>query len=226
MTRIASTLEDLQLEIAKSTEKSQNFRQKVRLVAVSKRQSVEKMVRLAQQGQRDFAENQLQEALEKIPQLIDFKIKWHFIGAIQSRKCKAIAENFDWVQSVDRAKLIPKLAQARLGLKPLNVCIQLNLFNESQKAGAGPEEVFELAELIENEQNLALRGLMVLPPRQSEFTAQKRQFEEVYDFYRQLAEKYPNIDTISMGMSGDFAAAIAAGSTMVRVGTRLFGDRN
>lgn len=226
MNRIASTLEDLQQEIAKTCAKGKIFQENVRLIAVSKRQSVEKIRQLAQQGQQEFAENQLQEALEKRSQLIDLKVKWHFIGQIQSRKSKAIAENFDWVQSLDREKLISKLNDARpSNLEPLNICIQVNLFNEPQKAGANDNEAFLLAKLVEEAPNLHLRGIMALPPKQSDFEIQKNQFSEIAGFYKKLKATYTNIDTLSMGMSGDFRAAILSGSTMIRVGTSLFGER-
>ncbi len=226
MNRIAFTLEDLQLEIAKTCAKGQIFQENVRLIAVSKRQSAQKVRQLANQGQIEFAENQLQEAQDKMAQLTDLKAKWHFIGAIQSRKCKAIAQQFDWVQSVDREKLIAKLNDARNSEQPpLNVCIQVNYFNEPQKSGAKPLEVQKLANIIINMPNLKLRGIMVLPPKQSEFSKQKQQFDEINDFYENLKLTYPQMDTLSMGMSSDFEAAILSGSTMIRVGTSLFGAR-
>ncbi|NVK22568.1 MAG: YggS family pyridoxal phosphate-dependent enzyme [Kangiellaceae bacterium] len=226
MNRIAFTLEDLQLEIAKTCAKGKIFQENVRLIAVSKRQSAAKIRQLAAQGQSEFAENQLQEALDKMSQLTDLSVKWHFIGAIQSRKCKAIAEHFDWVQSVDREKLISKLNDARpTELSPLNVCIQLNYFDEPQKSGAKPNEVETLAKMITEMPNLKLRGLMVLPPKQTTFSNQKQQFDEINDFYQHLKQQYPKMDTLSMGMSNDFQAAILAGSTMIRVGTALFGAR-
>ncbi len=226
MNRIAFTLEALQQEIAKTCAKGKIFQENVRLIAVSKRQSVEKIVKLVHQGQTDFAENQLQEALEKISQLTDFSIKWHFIGAIQSRKCKLISENFNWVQSIDREKLIPKLNDARPEhLEPLNACIQINFFNEPQKAGTTPKEAHRLAELIAEAPNLKLRGIMALPPRTDCFHTQKNNFEEISNFYQQLKTSYPSMDTLSMGMSGDFEVAILSGSNMIRVGTSLFGTR-
>lgn len=226
MNRIAFTLEDLQQEIAKTCAKGKIFQENVRLIAVSKRQSAHKIRLLAEQGQSEFAENQLQEAQGKMAQLTDLKVKWHFIGTIQSRKCKAIAEQFDWVQSVDREKVISKLNDARpSNLPPLNVCIQVNYFNEPQKSGAKPLEVQKLANIIKTMPNLNLRGLMVLPPKRSSFDEQKFQFDEINDFYTNLKQNYPQMDTLSMGMSSDFKAAILSGSSMIRVGTSLFGAR-
>ncbi|WP_223671112.1 YggS family pyridoxal phosphate-dependent enzyme [Kangiella shandongensis] len=225
-TSIASQLELLQQEIAKSREKHLNFKDNVRLVAVSKRQPIEKIEEAYLNGQRDFGENFVQEGVEKIHKLDKSDLQWHMLGAIQSRKCKDIAEHFDWVQSVDRVKVINKLNQARQGRSPLNVCIQVNLFGEEQKAGVDADTCFELAEQIENAENLTLRGIMALPPKQTEYNKQLSQFETIAELYRQLATRYPQVDTLSMGMSGDYEAAIAAGSNMIRIGTAIFGQRD
>lgn len=225
-TSIASQLELLQQEIAKSREKRANFQDNVRLIAVSKRQPIEKIEEAYQSGHRDFGENFVQEGVEKIQKLGKSDIEWHMLGAIQSRKCKDIATHFSWVQSVDRIKVINKLNQAREGLPPLNVCIQVNLFGEEQKAGVDAETCFELAETVQQAEHLTLRGIMALPPKQTEYAAQLMQFEKIAELYRQLRDKYSQIDTLSMGMSGDFDAAIAAGSNMVRIGTAIFGQRD
>lgn len=225
-TSIASQLELLQQEIAKSRENRANFQDNVRLIAVSKRQPIEKIEEAYQSGHRDFGENFVQEGVEKIQKLNKSDIQWHMLGAIQSRKCKDIATHFNWVQSIDRIKVINKLNHARQGMPPLNVCIQVNLFGEEQKAGVNSDLCFELAEAIEHADNLRLRGIMALPPKQTEYKQQLAQFEAIATLYRQLKEKYPQIDTLSMGMSGDFNAAIAAGSNMVRIGTAIFGQRD
>ncbi len=226
MNRIAFTLEDLQQEIAKTCPKGQIFQENVRLIAVSKRQSVEKIRNLAAQGQIDFGENQLQEALEKISQLTDLQVKWHFIGTLQSKKCKIIATHFDWVQSVDREKVAIKLNEARpRSMPPLKVCIQVNYFKEPQKSGIEPNHVFELAQTINELPNLQLRGLMILPPKETNPNKQASNFEEISAFYQQLKQQLPTMDTLSMGMSGDYKAAIKSGATMIRIGTSLFGNR-
>ncbi|PXF64448.1 YggS family pyridoxal phosphate-dependent enzyme [Kangiella spongicola] len=225
-TSIASQLELLQQEIAKSSEKRVNFQDNVRLVAVSKRQPIDKIEEAYQKGHRIFGENFVQEGVEKIQKIDKSDIEWHMLGAIQSRKCKDIATHFDWVQSVDRTKVINKLNQARQGMPPLNVCIQVNLFGEAQKAGVDETECFELAQAIYEAENLALRGIMALPPKQHDYPKQLQQFEEISTLYRQLKDKYPHIDTLSMGMSGDFEAAILAGSNMIRIGTAIFGQRD
>ncbi|AKE53062.1 YggS family pyridoxal phosphate-dependent enzyme [Kangiella geojedonensis] len=225
-TSIASQLELLQQEIAKSREKRVNFPDNVRLIAVSKRQPLDKIEEAYQCGHRDFGENFVQEGVEKIQKLDKSDIQWHMLGAIQSRKCKDIATHFDWVQSVDRLKVIKKLDQAREGSPPLNVCIQVNLFGEEQKAGVDSTSCFELAEAIQEAEHLTLRGIMALPPKQTEYEKQLAQFDKIAALYRQLSDKYPQVDTLSMGMSGDFEAAIAAGSNMIRVGTAIFGPRD
>ena len=225
-TSIASQLELLQQEIAKSSEKRVNFQDNVRLVAVSKRQPIDKIEEAYQKGHRIFGENFVQEGVEKIQKIDKSDIEWHMLGAIQSRKCKDIATHFDWVQSVDRTKVINKLNQARQGMSPLNVCIQVNLFGEAQKAGVDETECFGLAQAIDDAENLALRGIMALPPKQHDYPKQLQQFEEIAKLYRQLKDRYPQIDTLSMGMSGDFEAAIMAGSNMIRIGTAIFGQRD
>jgi pyridoxal phosphate enzyme (YggS family) len=225
-TSIASQLELLQQEIAKSSEKRVNFQDNVRLVAVSKRQPIDKIEEAYQKGHRIFGENFVQEGVEKIQKIDKSDIEWHMLGAIQSRKCKDIATHFDWVQSVDRTKVINKLNQARQGMPPLNVCIQVNLFGEAQKAGVDETECFELAQAVDDAENLALRGIMALPPKQHDYPKQLQQFEKIARLYRHLKDKYPQIDTLSMGMSGDFEAAIMAGSNMIRIGTAIFGQRD
>lgn len=178
-TSIASQLELLQQEIAKSREKRVNFPDNVRLIAVSKRQPLDKIEEAYQCGHRDFGENFVQEGVEKIQKLDKSDIQWHMLGAIQSRKCKDIATHFDWVQSVDRLKVIKKLDQAREGSPPLNVCIQVNLFGEEQKAGVDSTSCFELAEAIQEAEHLTLRGIMALPPKQTEYEKQLAQFDKI-----------------------------------------------
>lgn len=203
----------------------------ITLVAVSKTFPAEDVVRLARAGQRHFGENYVQEALPKIervraavPQL---PLVWHFIGPIQSNKTRAIAEHFDWVQSVDRLKVAQRLsAQRPAGAPPLNVLLQVNISDEVSKSGVAPADVPALARTVAALPNLRLRGLMAIPEPEGEperqrqpLAAMKRLFEA------QRAAGFPHWDTLSMGMSGDLEAAIAEGSTMVRVGTALFGAR-
>lgn len=227
MSRIASHLADLQLQIVKTCAKRRIFKHNVQLIAVSKRHSADSINKAFAAGQRDFGENQVQEAVDKISALSDLDINWHMIGAIQSRKCKDIAQHFDWVQSVDRLKVANKLNQHRdQNQAPLNVLIQVNLFGEEQKAGVDAESCKQLAAAIMQLPKLRLRGLMAIPPKQTEPQAQLQQFEQIHQLYQELQNLYPQIDTLSMGMSGDFEQAILAGSTMIRLGTAIFGARD
>lgn len=227
MSRIASHLADLQLQIVKTCAKRRIFKHNVQLIAVSKRHSAESIKEAFAAGQRDFGENQVQEAVDKISTLSDLGINWHMIGAIQSRKCKDIAQHFDWVQSVDRLKVARKLNEHRAeNQAPLNVLIQVNLFGEEQKAGVNAVDCKQLAAAIMQLPKLRLRGLMAIPPKQTEAQVQYQQFEKIHQLYQELQNLYPQIDTLSMGMSGDFEQAILAGSTMIRLGTAIFGERD
>lgn len=199
----------------------------VRLVAVSKTHPGEAVLDLYLRGQRIFAESYADEGVDKISALGLVDAEWHYIGPVQSNKTRMIAEHFDWVQSVDRLKIVRRLDEQRpAGLDPLQVLIQVNLDDEPQKAGCTPDEIASLAERIGECRRLKLRGLMAIPAPRGEFADQKRAFEHLHALYRQLQADHAGIDTLSAGMSADLEAAIAAGSTMVRVGTALFGPRN
>ena len=199
----------------------------VRLLAVSKTHPASAVRRLQSLGQSAFGESYVDEAVSKIDELADLDLEWHFIGPIQSNKTRAIASHFDWVQSVDRAKIIRRLHDQRpADMAPLNVLLQVNIDHEPQKAGCHPDELAKLAAAVAECEHLVLRGLMAIPAPREGFDAQKAVFENLYALYRNLQDTHPNIDTLSAGMSADLEAAIAAGSTMVRVGTALFGARN
>ena len=186
-------------------------------------------------GQRDFGENYLQEAVEKIAQLSHLpEISWHFIGPIQSNKTKQIAKNFTWVHSVDRAKVAIRL-NAHLNEylseinQPhncqdisLNICLQVNISEESSKSGIMASELFSLAEVVDNCDKLTLRGLMAIPEKNTGLAS----YEKMQHLFKKLQAQYPTVDTLSMGMSNDLSIAIAHGSTMVRVGSAIFGERN
>jgi len=204
---------------------------KVMLLAVSKTQPVDVIRAMYMAGQRFFAENYLQEALSKQTELTDLAIEWHFIGQIQRNKTRDLATHFAWVHGVDRLIIAQRLSQHlaeqmdRLGSapSPLNICIQVNIDREDSKAGCMPEELAELVEQVSSLPHLALRGVMVIPEvnHRDAFIRAQALFESV-----RAKHTAPECwDTLSMGMSGDFADAIAAGSTMVRVGTALFGAR-
>lgn len=198
----------------------------VQLLAVSKTQPAEVIRLVAEAGQRYFGENYLQEALIKINSLTDLKLEWHFIGPIQSNKTKDIAENFDWVQTVDRLKIAQRLDNQRPSNRgKLNICIQVNIDNEPSKSGIVAAALFELAEQLSHLNNLQLRGLMIIPTPTDDPLQQQHSFKQAHLLFKQLAKIYPSVDTLSMGMSGDMATAIAEGSTMVRIGSALFGMR-
>lgn len=198
----------------------------VKLIAVSKTRSAEEVLSLHQAGQTRFGENYLQESLDKIESLKSYAIEWHFIGAIQSRKAGQIAEHFDWVHSLDRPKVASKLNQYRTAENPLNVLIQVNLESEASKGGVSPQALPEMAQAVSALQNLRLRGLMFMPRMHKSFVDQRAVFHQAKVVFDELKQTYPDIDQLSMGMSGDMQAAIAEGATMVRIGTALFGARN
>ena len=197
----------------------------VQLLAVSKTHPSQSLREMYQAGQRSFGENYLQEALTKIDELQDLEIEWHFIGHVQRNKTKHLAERFDWVHGVDRLIIAERLSSQRMdSRKPLNICIQVNIDGQDSKDGCQPNEVAELVKQISQLPNIRLRGLMVIPAPENSvaFADAKTLFEQV----KSLHARPQDWDTLSMGMSGDLDAAIAAGSTMVRVGTALFGARD
>ena len=196
------------------------------LVAVTKRQPISKIKQVYACGQKDFAENIVQEALTKIEELKNFNITWHFIGAIQSNKTKQIAENFDWVQSVASIKHAKRLNDQRpKHMKPLNVCIQVNISQEENKSGVYPKEIVILANEILRMKRLKLRGIMAIPAKEAHVAKQREVFAELKKIFDEMNAQAYECDTLSMGMSGEYQVAIEEGSTMVRVGTALFGGR-
>ena len=200
---------------------------RVQLLAVSKLQSAQAMRDLHTLGQRAFGENYVQEAESKRHALADCSdIEWHLIGPLQSNKCREVAENFDWLQTLDRAKLIPLLARYRpLDQAPLNVLIQVNIDDEDSKSGVAPEAVAELAQAVSDEPRLRLRGIMSIPAPWPELAKRRASFERLRAMFEHLREQHSGIDTLSMGMSDDLELALAEGATMVRVGTAIFGSR-
>ena len=198
----------------------------VTLVAVSKSQTAESMRLTATAGVTDFGENYLQEALPKMDGLADLGLRWHFIGAIQSNKTRAIAERFDWVHSIDRLSVARRLSEQRpFHAPPLNLCIQVELIAEPNKAGVDPARVGELAAAAALLPRVRLRGLMCIPPPQPDPAAGRATFARLRTLLEELNASGHNLDTLSMGMSADFESAIAEGATLVRVGTAIFGAR-
>ena len=197
----------------------------VKLLAVSKGQSVDKILKIYEKGQRAFGENYCQEALEKI-KILPKDIEWHFIGSLQSNKTKSIAQHFNWVQSVDNLKIAQRLHNQRpANLPPLNICIQVNIAREKTKSGVSLEEVKELAKSIRQFNRLQCRGLMAIPAPSGDVETQKKVFERLKKSFDTLNHEGCDFDTLSMGMSEDFESAIAAGSTLVRLGRLIFGER-
>lgn len=196
----------------------------VLLLAVSKTKPAEDIAYAYQAGQRHFGENYLQEALKKQQELGAFDITWHFIGPIQSNKTKALATHFDWIHSVDSLKIAKRLSEQRPAhLPPLNICLQVNISDEQSKSGITLDELPLLVELVAGLPNLKLRGVMAIPAPQDDFELQRQPYKKLYQAVAELNN--PNLDTFSFGMTGDLKAAIAEGSTIVRIGTALFGER-
>lgn len=198
----------------------------VTLLAVSKAQPVELLRAAAGCGQRCFGENYLQEALAKMEQLRDLDLEWHFIGRLQSNKTALVAQHFAWVHTVDRLKVAQRLAAQRpFHAAPLNVCLQVNVGGEASKGGIEPGELPALAAAVAGLPRLQLRGLMCIPPEEADPARQRHWFRRLRELLEALNAAGAGLDTLSMGMSGDFEAAIAEGATLVRVGTALFGPR-
>jgi pyridoxal phosphate enzyme (YggS family) len=198
----------------------------VALVAASKSQPASAIRALAAEGLRVFGENYVQEALAKQRELADLDLEWHMIGPLQSNKCEQVARHFDWLQSLDREKLVPLLDRARPpDLPPLNVLIEVNVSGESSKSGCVPERIPVLAAKIAQAPRLRLRGLMAIPEPLPELAQRRAEFARLRGMFETLRREHPQADTLSMGMSQDFELAIEEGATMVRVGTALFGPR-
>ena len=197
----------------------------IRLVAVSKGQSQEKILEALDAGHNIFGENYLQEAINKQKSLTEYKIEWHFIGPIQSNKCKLIAENFQWIQTVDRIKVANKLNMFNTNELPLNICIQINISNEDTKCCAKINEIDSLADHISNLDKLKLRGVMAIPSNTDEDEILINEYKQLKIIYEDLKFKYSTIDTLSIGMSNDYLLAIENGSNLVRIGSKIFGNR-
>ncbi len=197
-----------------------------RLLAVSKQQSAAAIRALAAAGQAAFGENYVQEAIAKQAELNGLRLEWHLIGHLQSNKAAEAARAFDWVQSVDRPKLVDALARHRPpGLAALNVLVQVNVDDEASKHGCAPDAIDALADAIAAQPQLALRGLMAIPAPHEDPELRQRAFARMRALFDALADRHRGVDTLSMGMSADYAQAITAGATMVRVGSALFGAR-
>ncbi|MEM7255150.1 MAG: YggS family pyridoxal phosphate-dependent enzyme [Pseudomonadota bacterium] len=229
MTTIANNLSTITQRIRNAERQYGRESGSVTLLAVSKTQPLEAVQSAIDAGQTEFGENQLQDALTKIEPLRDSAaatLSWHFIGPIQSNKTQPIAQAFDWVHSIDRGKIAQRLSSQRPDeAPPLNVCIQVNVSNESTKSGITIAQVAGLANEIRSLPGLRLRGLMAIPARADDFDGQRAQLRPLKQIFDQLRTDGFDIDTLSMGMTDDLEAAIAEGSTIVRIGTAIFGPR-
>ena len=216
----------LRERVRNSSQKSHYRRGKVRILAVSKTRPAADIRAAFGFGLTEFGESYLQEALEKMADLADLPLVWHFIGPIQSNKTRLIAERFDWVHSVDRLKIARRLSEQRPpDLSPLQVCLQVNISGEQTKSGVSPEELPDLLQQVCSLPRLQVRGLMAIPAATDDAQQQRASFARLRQFLERLQQAQPGLDTLSMGMSGDLEAAIVEGATLVRVGTAIFGPR-
>ncbi|GLX85191.1 YggS family pyridoxal phosphate enzyme [Thalassotalea loyana] len=224
MSNIKDNLGKVEQQIKNACQINQKSPTRVQLLAVSKTKPASDVESAYNAGQRLFGENYVQEAVDKINELDHLdEIQWYFIGPIQSNKTKLIAEHFDWVQSVDRVKILQRLNEQRPSEKgKLNVCLQVNISDEASKSGATLAELPALIDTIKQCENLVLRGFMAIPEKGNPSLS----FEKMDQLFTQYQAQIPTIDTLSMGMSGDMELAIANGSTMVRIGTAIFGARH
>ena len=212
--------------IADAAETCGRAPQDIELLAVSKTFSADAVREAYDAGQRRFGENYVQEGLDKIAALQGLQIEWHFIGPIQSNKTRPIAEHFDWVHGIERLKIAERLsAQRPAGLPPLQVCLQVNVSGEASKSGVPPDEAETLAHDIAALPNLHLRGLMTVPAPSDDIADQRAAFAQLRVLFKRLKRNGLQLDTLSMGMSHDFPAAIAEGATLVRIGSAIFGNR-
>ncbi|MFL6674270.1 MAG: YggS family pyridoxal phosphate-dependent enzyme [Massilia sp.] len=231
MSTIARNLQAVEATIAAAAQAAGRPRDTVRLLAVSKTFPPQAVLEAVAAGQRAFGENYLQEALDKmqavanaVPQLA---LEWHFIGPIQSNKTRPIAASFQWVHTVERLKIAQRLSEQRPAeLGPLNVCLQVNISGEASKSGASPDELPGLARQVALLPNLRLRGLMAIPELQTDEAKQRAAFARLRTLFERLRGDGLALDTLSMGMSGDLAAAVAEGATIVRIGSAVFGARH
>jgi PLP dependent protein len=231
MNKIGQNLQFIKQEIATVAKQCQRAPETITLVAVSKTKPVEDIEQAIIAGQLDFGENYVQEGIDKIKYFTESRpqlpLIWHFIGPLQSNKTRLVAEHFDWVHTIERQKIAERLSMQRpTGKSPLNVLIQINISEETSKSGIEPSQLMTLAKQISVLPHLALRGLMAIPSAEADTTKQRLAFEKMQLLFQQLKAAYPLVDTLSMGMSNDMASAIQSGSTLVRIGSAIFGARD
>jgi pyridoxal phosphate enzyme (YggS family) len=226
MVSIAQNLQAVDDSIGLAATAAGRSRGDVRLLAVSKTFPAAAVREAHAAGQVAFGENYLQEAIDKMAVLADLPLEWHFIGPIQSNKTRPIAAHFDWVHTVDRLKIAQRLSEQRDPARgPLNICLQVNISGEESKSGISPAGLPELARAAAALPNLRVRGLMAIPEPETDPDKQRAPFRATSALFDQLNAEGLDLDTLSMGMSGDMAAAIAEGATIVRIGSAIFGTR-
>ncbi|MBU5376762.1 MAG: YggS family pyridoxal phosphate-dependent enzyme [Pantoea sp.] len=228
MTSIQHNLQQLRQRIRAAATQCGRDPEEVTLLAVSKTKPASAIEEAIEAGQLAFGENYVQEGVEKIEALAAHpEVEWHFIGPLQSNKSRLVAEHFAWCHTVDRLKIAQRLNDQRPdSLPPLKVLIQVNISDENSKSGIMLEDLTELAQQVAALPRLQLRGLMAIPAPESDYARQLAVCQRMADAFRELKQRYPDVDTLSLGMSDDMEAAIAAGSTMVRIGTAIFGARD
>lgn len=226
MTTISANLQAVLARIGEAARRCGRQPEEISLLAVSKTWPGSYVQEAARAGQKAFGENYVQEGVDKVRETALPDLEWHFIGPLQSNKTRLVAEAFQWVHSVDRLKIAERLSQQRPAhLPPLQICLQVNISNEDSKSGVPEEDVASLAQQIAYLPRIKLRGLMTIPAPAPEFAQQRAPFRRLRELYEQLNRNGFALDTLSMGMSNDIEAAIAEGSTLVRVGTAIFGER-
>jgi len=230
MSDIARNLAQIKAKISAAALRCGRSSQEVTLLAVSKTKPASDIEKAIAAGQRAFGENYVQEGVEKIRHFAEAGVsglQWHFIGPLQSNKSRLVAEHFDWCHTIDRLRIATRLSDQRpKAMPPLNVLIQINISDENSKSGITLSELDELASQVAELPGLTLRGLMAIPAPESSYERQFAVAQQMAVAFSALKNRYPDVDTLSLGMSDDMDAAIAAGSTMVRIGTAIFGARN
>ena len=226
MNKIKKNILEIKKNISKISLDLNRTIDSVTLMAVSKKQSSENIREAYQAGQKDFGENYLQESISKIHELHDLEIIWHYIGSIQSNKSKLIAENYDWVHSIDKISTLKKINKYRDGFsRKINICIQVNIDAEETKSGIYVNEVEDFIKECNSMKQVNIRGLMAIPKYQSNSDLKSKAFKKIKHLFDDLIKKGYKLDTLSIGMSSDYEEAIESGSTIVRIGTAIFGER-
>ncbi len=226
MDRIRTNIESIVQQIQTAEKKYHIDFNKVKLLPVSKGQQLVDMQSAYDVGLRNFGENYLREAMLKISAMRGMDIEWHYIGRVQSKKTRMLAENFSWVQSLTKKKHAMRLHEQRpKHLSPLNICLQINIDEDENKGGVEPKDVFNLAKEIKMLTHLRLRGIMVIPKQSDNIDIQREKFQKMKNIFDELNQQGFSLDILSMGMTNDWELAIAEGSTMVRIGTGIFGQR-